>query len=330
MTLDTPQRAIGVTQLPAPAGPVTVFYPAEATAPEARPGPAPIGAMTDAVSNAAPAPGNRRLIAISHGSGGSPSNFADLTRVFVAHGFTVALPEHAGDNWHSLRAAGPASWKRRPREVTQAIDAVAADARLAPLLDCQRVGVFGLSAGGLTALTLAGARWSPAQWARHCDAHIAEDFPGCVGLITELTGGWLDPLRIGIARRMIRWKFGGDAAWQSWTDPRIRAAVAAVPLVTPIDMASLARPEIPLGLVRAGRDAWLTPRWHADALRAACKSCVLVADMPQGGHGSLISPQPEGLSARAKRLLGDPPGFDRASLPAVYEAIARFFIENLA
>ena len=82
--------------------------------------------------------------------------------------------------------------------------------------------------------------------------------------------------------------------------------------------------------MRAGHDDWLAPRWHIDAVRAACKACVLIADMPTAGHGSILSPQPTGLPPRAARLLDDPPGFNRAGIPGVYAAITVFFIENLS
>jgi len=61
-----------------------------------------------------------------------------------------------------LSAVGPDSWKRRPAEVSRAIDAVGQDARFAPLLALDKVGMYGMSAGGHTALSLAGGRWSPA------------------------------------------------------------------------------------------------------------------------------------------------------------------------
>jgi predicted dienelactone hydrolase len=186
-----------------------------------------------------------------------------------------------------------------------------------------------MSAGGLTALTLAGARWSPALFARHCDAHMAEDFPACVGLSAELAGDATDAPRIAIARKVIATNFADDAAWQTANDPRIAAVVAVVPLSAPIDMTSLAAPRVPLGLVRAGRDAWLAPRWHIDAVRQACKPCVLVADMPTAGHGSVLSPALPALPPRAARLLNDPPGFDRDLLPASFTAVTRFFLQNL-
>lgn len=319
--------ATGLTVLPAPAdsGPVTVYYPTSAPAVAVHRGPFTVQAAV----NAAPVRGNGRLVVLSHGSGGSPWPEADLALTLVGAGFTVAMPEHAGDNWQDHSAAGPKSWKHRPQEVSQAIDAIAADARFAPLLDLRRVGVYGMSAGGLTALTLAGARWSPALFARHCAAHLAEDFPACVGLATSLTGGVLDTIRLAVARWVLAWRFADDTAAQEWNDARIAAAVVAVPVAAAIDMASVVTPRIPVGLVRAGQDAWLSPQWHIDAVRAACRTCTLLADMPQAGHGSILSPHPDDLPPRAARLLDDPPDFDRGSLTGVFVAITGFFVQNL-
>ena len=81
------------------------------------------------------------------------------------------------------------------------------------------------------------------------------------------------------------------AAW--WQVREIRAAaVAGVPAAADFDPASLARPRIPLGLVTAGRDRWLTPRWHSDAVLRACTPCVRIAHLPDGGHSILLSPLP--------------------------------------
>jgi len=327
------QAATGLAVLPAAAGsgPVTIAYPTEAAPAEVRRGPFTVRMAPDAP----PTRGNGRLVVLSHGSGGSVWPQFDLAQALVTAGFTVAMPLHAGDNWQDTSDAGPASWARRPQEVSRAIDAVAAlsspGARFAPLgLDLGRVGAYGMSAGGITVLTLAGARWSPALLARHCEAHIDEDFAGCVGLSTALTGGVLDGAKMAVARRVIDLKLGSDSAWREWHDPRIAAVVAAVPMATPIDMASIARPRVPLALVRAGQDAWLAPRFHVDAVHAACgPRCPLLADLAQGGHGSILSPQPTGLPPAVARLLDDPPGFDRAAVPAVNQRIVAFFVKNL-
>jgi predicted dienelactone hydrolase len=180
-------------------------------------------------------------------------------------------------------------------------------------------------------LSLAGGRWSPAQFSRHCEAHIGEDFPACVGLFMQLHGNWLDGIKKSMAVTVLRHHFD-DETWFTHSEPRIQAVVAAVPVAADFDTASLANPRVPLGLVTAGRDMWLAPRFHSDAVLAACRPrCELVAHLPQGGHGALLAPPPPLalLSATATPLLADPPGFDRATLPAVDRRIVAFFQQHL-
>ena len=319
--------SLGMAVLDGPkdAGPITVFYPSAAPGAPWERGPFTL----DVALNAAPAPGNRRLIVLSHGSGGSPWPFADLAHTLVNAGFVVAVPEHAGDNYHDQKWQGPESWKRRPAEVSAAIDAVKADARFGPLLDVDKVGVYGTSAGGLTALTMGGARWSPANFKRHCLDHAAEDFPACAGLILTLRGNMLDPLKLSLVRLVHRLRFSDETLYGP-TDPRVVAVVASVPMAAPIDMSSMAHPARAVGLVEARQDRWLAPRFHIDRVRAACPSCTTLADLPTAGHGSLFSPWPASLAERLTPLLVDPPGFSRAELPAVYAAIAAFFTRTLA
>jgi predicted dienelactone hydrolase len=188
--------------------------------------------------------------------------------------------------------------------------------------------MYGMSAGGHTALTLAGGRWSPATLARHCEAHISDDFATCVGPSTSLKGDLFDGTRKSISLWIIAWRLS-DATWQTYSDPRIKAIVAGVPFAADFDFGSLAAPRVPLGLVVAGKDIWLTPRFHSDAVRAACKTCVLVADIPDGAHGALLSPLPPGLTGRIGELINDPPGFDRKQLVEVDRKIVAFFLRNL-
>ena len=305
-------------------GPVTVFYPSDAPGSPVTRGPFTL----DVAWQGAPRVGNRRLVVISHGSGGAPWPFADLARTLVHTGFVVAVPEHEGDNYHDQHLVGPESWKRRPGEVIAAIDALKADARLGPLLDVDRVGVYGTSAGGLTALTLAGARWSPVNFMRHCLAHMREDFPACVGLITSLRGNVLDPVKLTLARWVHRWRFNDETLY-GLTDPRITVVIASVPMAAPIDIATMARPRATVGLIEAEQDRWLAPRFHIDAVRAVCAPCEVLADMKTAGHGSLFSPWPASLARSLTPLLVDPPGFDREELPAVYRAIAAFLSRDL-
>lgn len=320
------QAAVGALDLPARGedGPVTVFYPTAAAAATVQRGPFQLPLAWEAP----PARGNGRLVVISHGSGGNAWPHTGLASRLVEAGFVVAAPLHRGDNYRDMSDVGPESWKRRPHELTRAIDAVAADARFAPLLSLDRVGMFGMSAGGHAALTLAGGRWSPAALRRHCDAHLEDDFHTCVGAALQLHGDWLDGAKKRLARMVIP-RVLADEGWHGHTDPRIAAIVAEVPFAVDFDPATLARPPVPLGLVRLGRDAWLPAAHHVDAVQRACAACVTVVDLPTAGHGSLMSPQPVDLRPPVDTLLRDPPGFDRALVPPAHAAIAAFFRQHL-
>lgn len=326
-TLAAPAAAAtGLTTLAATTddGPVTVYYPTTTPTLGLQRGPFRLAVTVDAP----PAPGNGRLVVISHGSGGSPWVHAELAGALVGAGFVVALPEHRDDNWRHDSRPGPDSWKQRPAEVSRAIDTIGRDARFGPLLALDRVGVYGMSAGGHTALTLAGGRWSEAGFRRHCEANIAADFNACVGLATRLTGGAFDGLKQSVALGLIQLRFRDDTP-QQHTDPRVAAVVAAVPYAADFEMASFAAPPVPLGLVTAGRDAWLVPRFHSDRVLAACRPCERIAELPEAGHGAYLSPLPPGLTGLVGELLNDPPGFDRAVLPAIDRRIAAFFVRHL-
>lgn len=318
--------AMGLTPLPATKqdGPVTLYHPATGSEQAVQRGPFTL----QAVDGGAPLRGNGRLVVISHGSGAVPWVQADLARSLVAAGFVVAMPEHRGDNARDPGSPGPASWAQRPAEVSRAIDAVARDARFAPLLQLDRVGVYGMSAGGHTALTMTGGRWSPGEFKRHCDHHLAADFQSCVGLVTRLTGGAFDGLKLWLARTLIGPRFDDDTL-QQHQDPRVAAVVAGVPFAADFDMASLAQPRVPLGLVLAQQDRWLIPRFHGDRVRAACQPCELAADLPTAGHGALLSPPPPFRSGLVGDMLNDPPGFDRQQRVAVHGQIAAFFVRHL-
>lgn len=306
-------------------GPITIFYPSSSAAKRIERGPIAL----DVAWQGVPVRGNGRLIVISHGSGGAPWMHADLARALVEAGFVVAMPEHYADNYEDSSGLGPDSWKRRPIEVSRAIDMVGQDRRFGPLLVIDKVGMFGMSAGGHTALTLAGGRWSPAHLKQHCEKNLAEDFQGCVGLTTQLNGGVLDGLKKHVAQWILDSKLD-DASWYSYSDPRIAAIVAGVPLAADFDAASLASPRIPLGIVTARKDKWLIPRFHSDAILQQCSPCERVADLPNGGHGALLSPLPPGVSGLLGDLINDPPGFDRTqSVIELNHAITAFFQKHL-
>ena len=324
----TAAATLGVATLAAQGDdePVTVYYPTNSDATNVRHG----FYLLSAAADGTPVRGNGRLVVVSHGTGGGNFVHTDLARTLVDAGFVVAMPLHKGDNWRDHRTGNFDSPKRRPLEVSRAIDAVARDARFAPLLQLDKVGVYGMSAGGFTALTLAGGRWSAQQFIKHCDAHLAEDFQFCTGVFTKLSGGWLDGFKKWFARHEIHRRFDDDHAVYAHTDPRVAAVVAAVPAAAAIDLASLAKPVVPLGLVTMGQDRWLVPAFHGEAVLAACTPCQRVAHLDTGGHGAMLAPLPPELGGVLGEMLNDPPGFDRGALPEVDRRIAAFFSDKLA
>jgi predicted dienelactone hydrolase len=319
---------LGFTQLAqGDGGHTTVFYPTRAAEMQVTRGPFELSWAKDA----APARGHGRLIVISHGSGGSPWVHADLARELVSRGFVVALPQHHGDNHLDPSGPGPDSWVKRPREVSHAIDLMAAEPRFSAHLSLDAVGVFGGSAGGHTALSLAGGAWSPARFRDHCDRHLEIDFSSCVGFTTLLDGNWLDGIKTWLARRIIAWRFS-DETLQRHTDPRVKAAVAMVPFAADFVPDSLAEPRVALGLVIASRDVNQIPALHVETIRTACEPrCEVLMALPDAGHGAMLSPMPPlEPGSVASRLLSDPPSFDRtATLPVLHSRIAEFFTRTL-
>lgn len=323
---DSPR--MGFTQLPQQDGAATtVFYPTSDAEVAVRKGPFNLSWAPDA----APQKGNGRLVVITHGSGGSPWVHVDLARALVSRGFTVAIPLHHGDNYLDPSAPGPVSWRKRPQEVSQAIDRVGRHAALASQLLLDSVGVFGGSAGGHTALSLAGGQWSDERFKAHCDANIEQDFSSCVGFFTTLKGNALDWLKIWAARRVIEWRFS-DPTVQRYRDPRITAAVAMVPFAADFIPESLAKPAVHLGLVIARKDVNQVPRFHVEAIAKACApNCEVVMDLPEGSHGAMLSPMPPlEHGSVGEQLLADPPSFKREqSVAELNGRVGDFFVRHL-
>jgi predicted dienelactone hydrolase len=318
--------SLGQTEIPATPtdGPVTLYYLSrDAERPLKR------GRMVlNLAANGQPVAGNGRLVVISHGSGGSPWVHADLARALTEAGFIIALPEHREDNYRDGRNPGPDSWTLRPGEVSRAIDTVSRDARFSPLLRLDKVGLYGVSAGGHTALSLAGGQWSPARFKRHCETYLTEDFQACVGLAAQLTGGMLDGPKREIALMVIRRRFS-DERLRSDFDPRIAAVVAGVPTAADFDPDSLIQPRVPLALITANQDRWQIPKFQSDPVLGVCKSCEHLLDLP-GSHGALLSPLPPGLTGLLGKMLNDPPGYDRERETALVNGkVTEFFAVHL-
>ena len=122
------------------------------------------------------------VIVISHGIGTDSNNFRYLANHLATNGFAVVVPNHPGSdtkqvqslmNGSASEVAQPEEFINRPLDVKFVLDELEklnkTDSRLNNVLDLQRIGVFGQSFGGYTALALAGAKINLEKIQQNCN-----------------------------------------------------------------------------------------------------------------------------------------------------------------
>lgn len=333
---------VGLTQWKSPtlAQPATLVYPTETVSRSTTFGPFTLEVAADAPVT----PGRHRLVVLSHGTAGSPLPDHALAAQLARAGFVVAQVLHDGDNHLDQRLAGPESFRLRPVEAVRLMDALAADPAWSARLDLSRVGVHGMSAGGVTALSLAGAQWRTLNLVHHCLAHPQDDEAFCFqGARTpekraerqarfNRAGFWPEFV---LPADIKTWHGGRDPAGDQ-PDPRLDARIASVTAAVPVaaifSAESLKRIGVPVGLVSARLDTVLVPRFHSDHVLAHCKRCELLADLP-AGHFDVLWPWPgevaKAVAAQQWRGGEPTPGFDAALREAAHQRIVAFHLRHL-
>lgn len=329
---------IGMTDWRGGPMPVTLVYPTAATARTVTSGPFTLVVAPDAP----PREGRHRLVVISHGTGGSA--FADhaLAARLAQAGFVVAQPLHEGDNFRDQRLAGPDSFRRRPAEVTRLIDALARDPAWSGRLVLDKVGVHGMSAGGVTGIALAGGRWRMLNLVRHCQQHATDDEGFCFQGARDGTARAGRQAAYERARGVPELFLPGDlTGWHGGAaeqpDPRPDRRVAAVSLAVPLAVIfsreSLAAIRIPVGVVSADRDEVLVPRFHSEHLLQHCTTCSRLAGLPGAGHFDVLWPWPDSVAREvaAQQVRGGlpQPGFDPQAREAAHARIVAFHRQHL-
>jgi predicted dienelactone hydrolase len=146
------------------------------------------------------------LIVMSHGSGGSFEGHYDTALALAEAGFVVAAVTHTGDNYRDPSAF--ARHENRVRHITALVDYMLTSWRDRNLLDPARIGMFGFSAGGFTALVMIGAVPDMTRVVPYCAEHPDE------WACRKLNGTYVPPAPDAFVH-----------------DPRIAAAVIAAPAV---------------------------------------------------------------------------------------------------
>ena len=158
-----PAHAVGVRQVAvqdAGHAPITVtlYYPTEA-----KPQLLFLGTkIAELAPKAAITGGTHPLVLISHGTSGSPYSHVDTALALAESGFIVAAPTHNGDNLKDPSEIGEPQWiPDRARQMKRVDDFLVTQWSEKASIDAHRIGVFGFSAGGTTALLNLGTALIP-------------------------------------------------------------------------------------------------------------------------------------------------------------------------
>ena len=289
--------------------PAVVFYPTRADAGTTQVGPFTIAA----VRGASPAAGAFPLIVHSHGTGGTHLGHHDTLTALARAGFVAAAVQHPRDNF--LDTSGFATDLQligRPHHIVALIDGVLADGTVGPLVDKGRVGMAGFSAGGYTALLVAGA--VP-------DFALREAYRKAVPN---------DPLRRRADAAAAKGRRKPDLKFVA--DPRVKAIFVMAPALGYLfDRAGLAKVEVPVRLYRPSADEILAHPWNAERIAKSLPKPPEYQVVEGAGHYVFLPPCPVILALRLRDICKDPPGIDRAAFHDRLNAdMVDFFRRTLA
>ncbi len=146
---------------------VAIWYPTNSP-----PGRSLIGLSAQMVANEGAVVGNDLpVILISHGNGGLAFSHSDTALALASAGFVVAAVTHTGDNADDQSYVGTPRWLTdRPRHIHIVLDYMLSAWPAHRQLDAARIGVFGYSAGGFTALVSIGGVPDLARLGAQCKA----------------------------------------------------------------------------------------------------------------------------------------------------------------
>jgi predicted dienelactone hydrolase len=298
-----------------------VFYPAAEAKGVTQVGPYDV----DATRNAAPLPGAKPLVVISHGNAGSDLGHHTLATYLASHGFVVATLEQPKDNFHDTSGVGHASvLVGRPIQVKATLSAILNDPRWSKLVDANRIGVAGFSAGGYTSLLLVGAVPHFARFIDYCQRYPKDE--GICGGKDKIEGEArsqgmnLDQWMASIQNSLGRW---GDTA-----DPRVKAAFAMAPLSLIFDQAGIEKIDRPVFLYYGDADHVLIPKENAAHIRPWMKTLAGVKVVHNADHWVFIDPCSMELKKDNPTICSDPAGVDRIAVHQQLNADALAFFRK--
>jgi predicted dienelactone hydrolase len=248
------------------------------------------------------------LVVISHGSSGSFLGHFDTAMALADAGFVVAAFTHAGDNYADQSRS--VNIMDRPRQISRVIDHMLRSWNGRAAIDPARIGVFGFSAGGFTALVNIGGVPDFSKTDDVCRQHPG-DF-ACQLLAKNKPSNVLSPSSTSV-------------------EPRIQAAVVAAPALGFVFAPDgLRKVKVPVQLWRAENDALLPQPRYAEAVRLALPQAPDYHVVPHAGHFDFLAPCDKAQAARSPDICASAPGFDRAAFHVHFNAaVVDFFRKTL-
>lgn len=194
---------------------------------------------TPAGRDAPMAGGAYPMVLISHGAGGNAGQFGWIASELASAGYVVVLPNHPGTTSRNASADGAVRVWERPADISAVIDEITNNPLEYTFIDSTRIAALGFSAGGYTAMALAGARVDPAALQSFCDDGD-QGMSDCAFL--EQGGVDLHAMDLSPAGQELR-------------DPRIHAAVVIDPgIVGTLTEPSLSAIDIPMLVINLGEE----------------------------------------------------------------------------
>jgi predicted dienelactone hydrolase len=290
---------VGVRQIAAPSKErggnldVTVWYPAQSGGAEVVLGESVFFVGTPAMRNAPVSNGRFPLILLSHGAGlaGRPEAVSWIAAPLARQGFVVAAPMHPGNSGKHRSAAETMKLWLRPGDVTETLDAMEEDPFFKAHVDPGKIGVLGLSAGGGTALAIAGARLDPRLLAGYCDTDA----------LNASLCAWIRQSGVDLHKMDLQ------SAGRDNKDQRIRFAMAIDPVpIDVLDFKSFSGIAIPVDLINLGRPGKIPAT--ADASEAAkIIPMASYATIDDASHYSMFAACKPGAAEIAEsEKIGDP------------------------
>jgi predicted dienelactone hydrolase len=291
---------------------VGIWYPTGAPASDI-----PLGAYVQHVAPDAPVAGEHLpLVVMSHGNGSSYRNHYDTAIALAKAGFVALAVSHTGDTYDDQSRA--VFVMDRPQHIHRLIDYMLGEWPDRARIDAGRIGVFGFSSGGFTALVAVGGVPDLSLAVAHARAH-PDYYDAQVG---KRSGASPETMA------MLRSKHPASI----WVhDSRIKAAVVVAPaLGYTFGPEGLKDVTVPLQLWRAAEDHILPHPDYAEAVRIALPTPPEFHLVDNADHFDFLAPCTDQVRQFAPVICVSRPGFDRTAFHQTFNAeVVRFFGQTL-